>query len=234
MRQLFLITLFTLSLGFFPDGGKTAFSQEGLELPPLETVEITANPGAGATLQDIQVFLSSIKTMRANFIQLSADGGVANGTFNLERPGKVRFEYTEDNPILIVSDGTIVNLIDYEIGQVTKWPVEDTPLALLLKKDITLGDNIELSTIPTEGGPVTMVSAYDPDKPEQGNLTLYFLGSGNNPDDPLLLDSWEVVDAKGALTRVVLTGSEINIPLEDALWTFEDPRNKRFDRRRRR
>jgi len=234
MRQIFTIFLLGFFLAAFTGAATTALSQEDLTLPPLDTIEVTAAPGAGATLQDIQIFLNSIKTMRANFVQLSTDGGMAKGTLNLERPGKVRFEYNEDTPILIVSDGTIVNLIDYEIGQVTKWPVEETPLALLLKKDITLGDKVQLSTIPTESGLVTMVSAYDPDRPEQGNLTLYFLGNAGDPDNPLFLDAWEVVDAKGALTRVVLTESETNIPLDETLWTFEDPRNKRFDRRRRR
>ncbi|MCH8348049.1 MAG: outer membrane lipoprotein carrier protein LolA [Proteobacteria bacterium] len=232
-QPLFAILMF-FTLVFFSGGGSFVLGQETEALPPLETLEVANDYTAGASLESIQGFLNSIKTMRANFIQIAADGSMAKGTMHMERPGKIRFEYTEDNPLLIVSDGAIVNLIDYEIGQITKWPVSETPLALLLQEDIVLGDNVELATIPTETGPVTMVSTYDPDKPEQGTLTLYFTGSGKSGDSPLLLDSWEVVDAKGSLTRVVLSGSEINIPLDDDLWKFDDPRNKRFERRRRR
>lgn len=234
MRQPSIVTFMFSTLLFFSGGDGFVVAQETESLPPLETLEVANDYTAGASLESIQGFLNSIKTMRANFIQIAADGSMANGTLHMERPGKIRFEYTEDNPLLIVSDGTIVNLIDYEIGQITKWPVNETPLALLLQGDIVLGDNVELATIPTEAGLVTMVSTYDPDKPEQGTLTLYFTGSGKSGDRPLLLDSWEVVDAKGSLTRVVLSGSEINIPLDDDLWKFDDPRNKRFERRRRR
>ena len=234
MRQPIFTTLLISTALYIAGGAAPALVQDIQPLPALETVDVAADYNTGASLESIKGFLSSIKTMRASFIQIASDGSVANGTLHLERPGRVRFEYTEDNPLLIVSDGTIVNLIDYEIGQVTKWPVNDTPLALLLQRDITFGNNVELTTIPTEAGPVTMVSTYDPDKPEQGTLTLYFTGNGEVGETPLALDAWEVIDAKGSLTRVVLSGAELNIPLDEALWTFEDPRNKRFDRRKRR
>lgn len=209
-------------------GGLTA--QEG-DLQPLETREVAAT-GGDISLEAIETYLNSIRTLKADFVQVAESGQVARGQFFLERPGKVRFEYQGDVPILIVSDGTILNFIDYEVNQVTRWPVKETPLSLLLEDHITFGEDVEITgTGPGPLANMTAVTAHDPEKPEQGMLTLLFSKTG---EQGLRLDAWKVVDAQGAETTVSLSDYQANVSLNDGLWEFDDPRAERFKRRRQR
>lgn len=214
-------------------GGAPAVAQEGV-LAPLETTEIE-EVKSGVGLQDIEAYLNNIKTMTADFTQL-AQGTQTSGKLSMERPGRVRFEYGDDIPVLVVSDGNNVSFIDYDVGQVTRWPVNDTPLGFLLKSDLSLEDDVVI----LGGGPdpfagYTYLTAKDPDKPEQGEMTLIFTGrlDGEGPE-AFQLFGWEVIDAQGNITNIRLANREINVPLGDELWEFEDPRAERLQRRRRR
>lgn len=201
------------------------------ELPLTEVEEIKS----GVELSDIEAYLNNVKTMTADFSQNSY-GVISEGKLSLARPGRVRFEYTDDNPILVVSDGNNISFIDYELGQVTRWPINDTPLAFLLKDNVSLETDIKIDG----GGPdafagSTLLTASDPKKPEQGELTLIFTGyPGGEGESAFRLSGWEVIDAQGNVTYVRLTNSKINVPLDKTLWAFDDPRNERIQRRRRR
>ena len=50
------------------------------------------------------------------------------GKLTLKRPGKIRFQYQKDVPLLIVGDGNSLTMIDYEVRQVQRWPVKNSPL----------------------------------------------------------------------------------------------------------
>ena len=79
-QPLFAILMLSI-LVFFSGGGRFVLGQETEALPPLETLEVANDYTAGASLESIQGFLNSIKTMRANFIQIAADGSMAKGSF---------------------------------------------------------------------------------------------------------------------------------------------------------
>ena len=72
--------------------------------------------------------------------------------------------------------------------------------------------------------------ASDPDKPELGQITVYF-EEALKDDQPLKLLSWVVTDAQGQITTVELTDGQVNVDLSDSLWQFDDPRG--LARRRR-
>lgn len=206
---------------------QSAPSEPALE--PLPTIEVAPEPSA-VSLRAVERFLNGIRTLSGAFVQTGPDGALARGKFYLERPGRVRFEYTDGTPVLIVGDGKILNFIDYEVGQITRWPIAETPLAPLLESAVAFGDNVEISSIGPGGiAGLTAVTAFDPQKPEQGTLTLVFSGSDVAG---LTLVAWEVVDAQGAVTRIAIEGYTLNRPLDQGLWTFDDPRGERFQRNR--
>ena len=61
--------------------------------------------------------------MTADFIQISS-GSSIEGKLSMSRPGKVRFEYTDDIPMLIVSNGNNISFIDSDsIPSVTTWGI---------------------------------------------------------------------------------------------------------------
>lgn len=221
----FLIPLATL---LFAHG---AVAQEAPpSLPPLEEQTIDEDTSLTA-LRLVQTYMDTVQSLEAQFTQYAPDGGVASGKLSLARPGRVRFDYENDVPFLVVADGKTLNFIDYEIGQVTRWPVKDTPLRALLggSTDLaSIGANIELA--PFENPELVALHAVDIERPELGQITVYFQQQPYKPEKLQLL-RWDVTDAQGQITSVELTNGQVNTQLAESLWEFEDPRG--LARRRR-
>ena len=229
MKTVFLILCLLMS---FPVMAKDApsLSEKSNDLP-LITLD---NPRGMLSTADVEKWLEGLSGVRSGFMQTNPDGSILHGTFSMERPGKVRFEYDGDAPVLIVSDGKTLNMVDYDLGEVTRWPVKDTPLAILLDRDFSFGDFATIETI--EAGDLAnlfRVVAHDPKRPEMGKISLVFedLGGGKTPD--LELRAWQVVDPQGYLTTVNLMGLEKVSAFPKSHWAYEDPRGNRFTRRRR-
>ena len=215
-----------------------AIAQESTALTPLETIDVAPEPivslaeSDAVVLETVKNYLNSIRSLKAQFSQQGPDGHIVVGKLHLERPGKVRFEYEGDVPLLIVSDGNTLNMIDYDIGQVTKWPVNDTPLALLLADEVNFNDHTTISSRKNEVGVGFLsITSSNPENPQQGSLILVF---SQQDDENMKLRAWQVIDAQGKLTTVSIANLEINNELNRALWTFEDPRGDRLTRNRRR
>ncbi len=230
-RLIKLITGFALlPLGFVG----TAMAGQNQDVPPpaLEDVQIETD-GLHARINKIEAFLNHIDTLRAPFTQIADDGTITHGILSLDRPGRMRFEFTDDTPLLLVSDGKILSFIDYDVGQVTRWPVKDTALGILVAEKVDLeAANAMISRLDIGESSILLVSATDPERPEHGNITLLF--EDNNLDDSLVFKGWEVMDGQGRVTRVRLEDTLINTAqLDNALWTFDDPRKLPSQRRRR-
>ncbi|NVJ71297.1 MAG: outer membrane lipoprotein carrier protein LolA [Alphaproteobacteria bacterium] len=201
-------------------------------LPPLEEQTVEEDQSLAA-LRQVQTYMDEVTSLKADFIQRAPNGNVASGRLFLERPGYVRFDYTDETPFLIVADGKTLNFVDYEIGQVSRWPLKKTPLRALLGSSIDLASLQARIQVDARGlkGLITL-TAKDPENPEQGQIELFFMPSA----DPsgLTLIGWEVIDAKGELTVIELSNQQVNTTLEEALWSFEDPRGLTKRRRTRR
>ena len=91
-----------------------------------------------ALLDRISMYLSSIQTMVGNFVQIGPDGGRTEGTFYLQKPGRVRFEYNPPSPIDIISDGSSVVVRDRKLATQDLYPLSETPLRYLLADRIDL------------------------------------------------------------------------------------------------
>lgn len=199
-------------------------------LPPLEEQTISEDTSLQA-FRLVQTYMDTVQSLEARFTQFAPDGGVVSGTLSLARPGRVRFDYEEEVPFLVVADGKTLNFIDYEIGQVTRWPVKDTPLRALLggSTDLaSIGANIEMA--PFENPELVALHAVDVERPELGQITVYFQRQPAAAEK-LRLIRWDVTDAQGQITSVELANERVNVDLAESLWDFEDPRG--LARRRR-
>jgi len=233
--KLTLIVIFSLAIGISLGFGLLQ-AVNAQENPPenLQTVDLTKEPLLAHerdARSDVLAWLRDVRVLKSNFVQIGPDGRTISGTMYLERPGKIRFEYDGDSPILIVADGKTLNLIDYEVDQVTSWPIKDTPLALLLQNDADIEGNLLVSEPAV--GPLAgtiAVSAEDPKRPEYGTVTFLF---SRIDEDRIELKSWRVLDAQGLSTIVTLAEAELNIDVEDKLFTFKDPRKSPVRRPRR-
>ena len=208
---------------FAPTSALTFVQDKPLPLPPLEEQNISEDTSLKA-LGQIQTYFDTVKSLAAKFYQRAPDGGVTSGNLSMARPGRIRFDYQGEVPFLVVADGKTLSFVDYEIGQVTRWPVNDTPLRALLggSTDLaSIGANIEIAPGGVAG--LLALHATDVERPELGRITVYFEETPD-ADQQLRLLSWAVIDAQGQLTTVELSDEQVNIELAEKLWEFDDPR----------
>ena len=133
--------------------------------------------------------LRAITTLQASFTQTDRSGQSVGGTLTIKRPGRMRFQYLPGVPLLIVADGTALTLVDYEVRQVQRWPIKNSPLGALL--DPTR-DVKKFSTLqPTSDPKVVSIEVRDRGHPEYGVITLIFQRKAAAPGARLLPDEAE-------------------------------------------
>ena len=165
--------------------------------------------------------LRAISTMRADFTQTDRSGNSIAGVMTLKRPGKIRFDYGRDADILVVSNGRSLYMIDYEVNQVERWPIRNSPLGALLdpNRDVKQYGTLLPNTRPE----VVSVDVRDPNRPEFGRIIMNFVRDRNSPGG-LLLANWVAVDAQNHRTTVRLTNHRYGISVPDSTFQFRDPR----------
>jgi outer membrane lipoprotein-sorting protein len=184
---------------------------------------IAAAPAPSPDLAAVQAHLNDVQTMTADFSQTDSKGRVLNGTIQLRKPGKIRFQYQKGVPLLVVGDGKALTMIDYSVKQVSRWPIGSTPLALLLdpNKDIA-----RYATIVPSGSPdLVTLAGRDPKHGEYRSITASFRRASGAPGG-LVLEGWTVLDAQNNRTTVRLTNQHFNVPVDDSAFQWSDPRPK--------
>ncbi|MBL4857912.1 MAG: outer membrane lipoprotein carrier protein LolA [Erythrobacter sp.] len=165
--------------------------------------------------------LRGISTMKANFVQTDRNGQAVSGVMTLKRPGKIRFEYEKGVPLLVVSNGKSMYMIDYEVNQVQRWPISNSPLGALLDPSRDVKKYGKL--IPTTHSDVVSIEVRDPNRPEFGTITLIFARDGSAPGG-LRLTHWVALDSQNHRTTVRLSNNRYGVSVADSAFTFRDPR----------
>ncbi|WP_338447514.1 outer membrane lipoprotein carrier protein LolA [Pelagerythrobacter marensis] len=165
--------------------------------------------------------LRGISTMKADFTQTDRKGRTVSGVMTLKRPGKIRFQYEDGVPLLLVSNGKSFTMIDYEVNQVERWPISDSPLGALLDpaRDVKRYGRL----VPTSHPNVVSVEVRDPDKPQFGVITLIFTRNASAPGG-LELTNWVALDVQNNRTTVRLRNHRYGISVPDSAFTYRDPR----------
>jgi outer membrane lipoprotein-sorting protein len=165
--------------------------------------------------------LRAISTLQADFVQTDRNGQRLTGVITLQRPGKIRFQYQKGVPLLIVSDGAALTLIDYEVRQVQRWPIRNSPLGALLDPD---KDVARYATLNPTGNPdVLSLEVRDPKHPEYGTITLIMLRKAGAPGG-FALDSWVSLDSQNKRTTIRLSNQRYGIPVPANMFRWNDPR----------
>ncbi|MGB0410379.1 MAG: LolA family protein [Pikeienuella sp.] len=165
----------------------------------------------GRDLARISAYLNGISTLKGGFVQIDPDGILSEGQFYMLRPGRIRFEYNAPNPALVVADGFWVGVIDKRYDSVTRYPLSETPLNLILKEDINLGKEGAITKIERSDGQMR-VHAQDPDYPERGKIIMVF------GDNPLELRQWIIDDPQGGATTVALSDIRAGVDVPGSLF----------------
>jgi outer membrane lipoprotein-sorting protein len=91
-----------------------------------------------ATADRVSAYLSNIRQLHGNFVQVAPDGSKSEGEFFLQKPGKVRFDYNAPSPIELIADGSSVVVRDRKLATQDLYPLSQTPLRFLLADRIDL------------------------------------------------------------------------------------------------
>lgn len=165
--------------------------------------------------------LRSISTLRADFVQADPNGQRVKGVLTLKRPGKIRFQYEKGVPMLVVSDGSSLTFVDYEVRQVQRWPIKNSPLGALLDPGRDVGKYGRL--MPTGSDRIVSVEVRDKARPEYGVITLIFTRKPGAPGG-MELSSWAALDSQKRRTIVTLSNQQYGLAVADNAFRFNDPR----------
>lgn len=171
----------------------------------------------------VSAYIRGVTTMTANFTQTDRNGQTLTGKLTIKQPGKIRFQYQKGVPLLIVGDGKALTMIDYEVRQVQRWPIGNSPLGVLIdpSKDLSKFGKV----IQTGDPSVISVQARDPRRPEFGTITMIFKRDPSGPAG-LQLYGWVALDSQNNRTSVRLSNQAYGVPVADSTFRWTDPRPK--------
>lgn len=166
-----------------------------------------------ADLDRISGYLNGIHTLKAAFVQIGPEGQVDEGTFYVDKPGRMRFEYAPPNPTLVVSDGSTVAVANKRLNTIDRYPIWSTPLSLILSSGVNLKRNQDIAGVERQPGEL-IVEARSHSNKVNGNITLVFA------EPNLELRQWTVVDPQGLATTVSVRDVRRDVTLDPLLFVI--------------
>jgi len=163
-------------------------------------------------------YLQTFKTAKAEFIQTNHDGSQFSGTFYLNRPGRLRFDY-DNSDDFVVADGFFIYFYDAELGEQTNAPIGQTLADFILRKNLKFRDDITVQEVKRSGGyiQITLVQTADP---AAGSIILAFAN-----DQTFALKKWRIVDPQELITEVELIDLQSPVEHPDGRFAYNDPKH---------
>ena len=173
-----------------------------------------------ADLTKIENYLNNISTLEAGFVQMSSNGGSAEGKIYIEKPSKIRMEYTAPDQLLIVGNGEYIIYNDKELDQITNIDYKDIPATMILSNKIKFdGKNLKVTDFYKDSGQ-TSVTVKMPNSPGVKPITLIFDNS------PFRLKQWKVIDQQNIEVTISLFDAEQDKKLSENLFKFNKKSEK--------
>jgi outer membrane lipoprotein-sorting protein len=185
---------------------------------PLAT---PAKAAASDTAQKIADHFSSISTMTGEFVQFGPKGEQTGGTFFLERPGKIRFNYEAPSGYRVISDGKSVVIDNKKLNTMDLYPLSKTPLKLLLDERIDLSGNKVKSV--KEENDLTTIQLADRQVFGKSTITMMFDPKSYN------LRQWTITDAQGKDTTVMIFNVQQGVKFDPEIFKVDYERNRRLN-----
>lgn len=189
---------------------------------------LAAIPAAHAAATDqLQTFVTSVKTARGEFTQKQIKGqgadakvsGTSSGTFAFSRPGKFTWRYTKPYDQLLQADGQTLYIYDKDLNQVTERKLDNalgsSPAAILFGSN-DLSKNFDVKNGATRDG-VEWLELTPKSKDTQFERIGIGFKGGN-------LEAMELRDAFGNTTMLTFTGIQKNPSLPADTFRFTVPK----------
>ena len=86
------------------------------------------------TKLQIENFFNNLKTLEADFVQVSPSGKISNGKIFLDLPGKLRIDYNKPNNLLITCKGFWIVIQNRELKSTNNIPLEPNSIFNFIRK----------------------------------------------------------------------------------------------------
>ncbi len=194
-------------------------TDEGQEFS-LEIREV-APDDMPAMLNEVNSYLNGLRSVQASFRQTAFDmftGEVleATGSMKIVPPeGFLRFEYDppQEDPDLIVSDGSVVYIRNTGLGCVDQYGLRATPIHLFLRENVNLERDADIISL-LEADDALYLTVRDKDDEVPGELQLIFA----RPELELL--AWRVEDDDNQQTTTELIAAEVGVDFSNSEFRF--------------
>ncbi len=170
-----------------------------------------------AVVSQAQTYLQNLSAAQGGFVETGAGGQRRQGRFYLQRPGRMRFEYTDPAGLLVVSDGSNVKRYDPRLNVFRQVPLGSTPLSTFLARNVRLDQGVRIDRVTRMQSGAFALTVRDGRRPNDGSVILAFAGN------PLRLQEWTITDAQGSRTRTQLTTLTPASGLAASLFQLRDP-----------
>jgi outer membrane lipoprotein-sorting protein len=168
--------------------------------PRLRTVAdngvIDANQRA--QVAKISSYLSGLTTLVGTFVQVAPNGKKDTGEFYMQKPGKVRFAFSEPSPIDFISDGKSVVVRDRKLATQDVYPLSQTPLRYLLSDRIDLMKDTNVVSVSSDDMFITVTIEEKQAMIGTSRLML-MIGTKDNQ-----LKQWTITDPQGYDTTIAV------------------------------
>jgi outer membrane lipoprotein-sorting protein len=185
-----------------------ASNADGLQ-PPLDQ---------GAMVERVSAYLSNMKTLVGDFVQVGPDGRRTEGQFYVQKPGKVRFEYSPPSRVDVIADGQSVVVRDRKRATQDLYPLSQTPLRFLVADRVDLGRDTNLVSVGADEQFITLV--IEEQQIVGTNRLMLKFGAKD-----FKLRQWTVTDPQGYDTTVAVYNLDAGKKLDPALFqiNYENP-----------
>lgn len=160
---------------------------------------------------DAEDWFNKISTMQADFIQVASDGSTASGVIHLRRPHQMKIVYDLEEPLILLTTRIWIHVDRPNDRTVTSYPISETPLSLLLKKEVRLRSDAFTTSSNVENGIVRVLLAKETGE-AAGELTLEFT------EKPFVLRKWTIRDAADVTTTVTLQNMRFGHQYENRMF----------------
>ena len=162
-----------------------------------------------------QNWLRNLDSAQSRFEQVAHNGTSMRGTFYIDRPGRLRFEYDAPTRDFIVADGFQIHFYDAEADQYNSAPIGQTLADFILRDKVDFKNDVTIETV-TESQDHVHITLYQTDQQGMGTLTLNFSKT------PFALQSWDIVDAQGLRTSVILRDFDRTAKINPSIFTVDN------------
>ena len=171
-----------------------------------------------AMVERVSAYLSNMKTLVGDFVQVGPDGRRTEGQFYVQKPGKVRFEYSPPSRVDVIADGQSVVVRDRKRATQDLYPLSQTPLRFLVAARVDLARDTNLVSVGTDEQFVTVV--IEEQQLVGTNRLMLKFGAKD-----FKLRQWTVTDPQGYDTTVAVYNLDAGKKLDPALFqiNYENP-----------